>query len=105
MPIDRLSICFLLLFAIGCPAKESTPPPPVERTTPIANAPMNLEKPDRAKVELDLAAARDSINKWKQIEGSNPPSLNALELRYHYPSDLEYDPATGTVKSKTYPML
>ncbi len=90
----------------GCPKMKETEAPPQPRTTPVApNTPLDLDKPDQAKVAIDIASARDAIRKNQQIEGSNPQSLNQLGVRFFYPDDLVYDAASGTVTSKTYPNL
>ena len=92
----RLLLAFAVAVALsGCPERKVAP----------ADPPLNLDKPVRARVELDLAAVRSAISKHQQIEGSNPASIDQLGVKLFHPNDLEYDPSTATVKSKTYPML
>jgi hypothetical protein len=97
----RLS-CFVLLLAFGCSSKEPKAPP-VERTAPVSEAPLNLDKPDQARVELDLAQVRGAVRNAQQVNGVIPKSIDELGLKLFYPGDLEYDASTGAVKSKTYP--
>jgi hypothetical protein len=60
--------------------------------------------PDRAKIQLDLANARAAIQAYRGEHGALPPDLGALRLEgVNYPKDLQYDPASGTVRSETYP--
>ena len=92
-----LSLAFACALA-GCPEHKAAPRTP-------EHAPMNLEKPERAHVELDLANARAAITKHQQIEGGNPKSLDQLGVRFFHPNDIVYDAATGSVGSKTYPEL
>lgn len=93
----------LLVAAVGCKSDPpEAPPPPRER--PLGpDQPINLEKPDMTRVQLDLAQARGEIKKHMQLEGGLPPSLDVLGLKLRYPKDLTYDPKTGVVRSKTYP--
>jgi hypothetical protein len=88
---------------LGCPAKQSEPPPSAGPVSP--NAPMDLEKPDQSRVALDLANVRAAIRVREQVEGAKPKSIAELGLTLSFEADLEYDPATGTVRSKTYPQL
>jgi hypothetical protein len=88
-----------LAFAIGlcgCPEPKAGPEP--------AEAPLNLDKPDQARIQLDLAAVRAEVLKRQQMSGSYPASIDELGLKLFHPEDLEYDASNGTVKSRTYPM-
>lgn len=100
---------FLALALLSFTACKKDPAPPAEpaaRTQPVGpSQPMNLEMPDRARVELDLANARAAIRTMSQLNGTNPRSLSEMNVKFTYPADLEYDAGAGTVKSKTYPML
>ncbi len=102
----KLAVMLAMVAALaGCPSQKSTPEAK-PRTTPIAaGSPLDTDKPDRARVELDLAVARSAILQHRQIEGSNPKSLDETGVQLHFPDDIVYDAATGTVKSRTYPML
>lgn len=62
--------------------------------------------PDKVKVIVDLGAVRGAIRAYgTEHNGSFPASLEdvPLEGRLNYPKDLEYDAATGTVRSRSYP--
>jgi hypothetical protein len=98
------------------PKDEAPPPPPeakqgpvqpkIDRPMPIdPRAPMQLAKPDEARVQIDLASSRAAIREYQQLnDGKNPPDLAALNLRLSFPMDIVYDSASATVKSRTYPM-
>jgi hypothetical protein len=86
---------------LGCPERKAEPtlsPAPSE-------APMDLDKPAQARVQLDLANARAGVLQRQQIEGSYPQSLDQLGIKFFHPEDLIYDATTGTVHSRTYPSL
>jgi len=96
------------------PAPEEAPapaPPPVgarmngaTRTAPMGVAPMGVARPDEARVRVDLAGVRAAIREHQMLNnGANPPSVESMDLRLSFPGDLNYDPTTGTVRSKTYP--
>lgn len=92
--------CVVLCWSCSKPAAESPPP----RNEPVApDAPLHLAKPDEAKVQLDLAAARAAIAQKQQLEGRAPGSLAELGVKLYFPGDLNYDPTTGKVSSRTYP--
>ncbi|HEX9241369.1 MAG TPA: hypothetical protein VF875_02900 [Anaeromyxobacter sp.] len=100
----------LLVLAVLAAACSRTPPaePEAPRTHPLAQdgstARAVTSAPDRAKIQLDLAAARGAVQIYKGEHGTFPPSLAALRLDgVSYPADLAYDPATGAVRSDTYP--
>lgn len=95
-------LCLLALLA----CKKEAPPPIPARTTPMApNQPMGIDKPDRARVEIDLANARAAVRTIYGINNAFPKSISELNVRFSYPTDLDYDPASGMVHSKTYPSL
>jgi hypothetical protein len=101
----------LVLGLLAAACADRTPPvePAAPRTRPLAQdgstARVVTSTPDRARIQLDLAAARGAIQAYKGEHGTFPPSL--AELRFDgqlsYPADLAYDPATGVVRSETYP--
>lgn len=110
----RLVSAVVLLAACACrpaPKEEPPPPPPTtlptKRVTPVsADAPLDLNKPDMVKVQLDLAASRASIREYQMTnDNKNPPDLGSLHLRLSFPQDITYDAGSGTVKSRTYPAL
>ena len=94
-PTRLLLTCAVALALSGCPERKQT------TTTP----PLNLDKPDQARIQLDLASARAEILKHQQMNGSYPPSLAALGVKLFHPNDISYDPSTGTVTSRTYPQF
>jgi hypothetical protein len=102
----RLLVLGLLAAACADRTPPAEPEPP--RTRPLAQdgstARAVTSTPDRARIELDLAAARGAIQVYKGEHGAFPPSLAALRLEgLAYPADLVYDPTTGVVRSETYP--
>jgi hypothetical protein len=96
-----LPAAVLTLALFGCPEKRQAP----MAEAPKAEAPLNLDKPDQARIQLDLAAARAALLKHQQINGANPQTLAELGVKLFHPSDIIYDPATGTVNSRTYPQF
>ncbi len=62
--------------------------------------------PDRVKVQLDLAAVRAALRAYRAERGAWPGSMSELSVDgLNYPADLVYEPAAGTVASRTYPTL
>jgi hypothetical protein len=60
--------------------------------------------PDRAKIQLDLATVRAALQTYRGEHDAWPASLGDLKVEgLSYPKDLSYDPASGTVRSETYP--
>jgi hypothetical protein len=101
---DRMRrLVVVLCFAIfACSKPKETAP--VEAKAPVQpGTPMHLDKPDEARVALDLAAARAAIQQKTQVDGAAPKSIADFGVRLNFPNDLIYDPATGEVKSRTYP--
>jgi hypothetical protein len=99
----RLLLTFAVALALsGCPERKQQTSTP-EKPTP--EKPLNLDKPDQARIQLDLATARAEILKYQQMNGSYPPSLAALGVKLFHPNDISYDPSTGTVTSRTYPQF
>jgi len=97
----------LLVLAVSC-TDRGPPPAPEPRDRPLAQdgsaARAVTSTPDRARVQLDLAAVRAALQIHKGERGAWPPSLDDLAVPgLHYPADLDYDSATGTVRSRTYP--
>ena len=81
------------------PAKPGSPPPP---------GGAHDEPTDRVRVQMDLVAIRGAVLQYQRLhDGQNPPSISELEQleRLSYPREYDYDAASGTVKSKTFPML
>jgi hypothetical protein len=100
--------------ALGCPGKKAaekaaaTPQPAQNApSAPIAphapGTPLELNRPDEARVRLDLTAARDAIRKQHEINGTYPASLSELDIKLSFPDDLTYDVRTGEVRSRSYP--
>ena len=97
------------LLALAAACSERTPPEPAApRDHPLAQdgtvARAYTSAPDRARVQVDLATVRAAVQAWRGEHGGLPGSLSELELQgLSFPDDLSYDPATGTVRSETYP--
>ncbi len=93
----------LSLGLLGCKAKSK----PAASGGPIdPAAPMQVDKPDRMRIQLDLANLRAALQKHKALEGgSYPGSLSALGVKVSFPDDIVYDASAGTVKSRAYPMF
>lgn len=109
-PLSGAALALLLSagsVGFGCRGEPAPPPAaPAPRTAPVApGAPAQLSVPDEVRVRLDLDAARSAIRIHQQEHGSNPPSLDSLGLKLHFPADLSYEPASGQVTSGTYPRL
>lgn len=68
-------------------------------------APLNLAKPDEVRIRLDLVQARSALRSHQMTSGGFPQTLSELGLKLSYPTDLTYDAASGTVRSRTYPAL
>ena len=101
-----LAATLLAAALAACDRKPAEPAPPRDR--PLAQdgtvARAYTSAPDRAKVQLDLAAARSALQLWRGEHGGWPASLGELKVEgLSYPDDLRYDPAAGTVRSETYP--
>jgi hypothetical protein len=67
------------------------------------DAPLELSKPDETRVKLDLVAIRAEVSRRKESGSPPPASVAELGIRLHFPADIDYDPRTGEVHSKTYP--
>lgn len=96
-------VLFLGLVCVACSSKGEPKAEVSDRTVPVGSAPMNLDKPDEARVQLDLAQVRGAVQQSKQLNGAAPKSISEMGLKLFYESDLEYDPTSGLVRSKTYP--
>jgi hypothetical protein len=100
-------------FAWGCTERSAAPEAeaPARRDRPLAQdgtlARALTSAPDRARVQVDLAAVRAALTAYHAEHQAWPPSLAELSLegRLGYPADLAYDPASGRVTSQTYPSL
>lgn len=102
-----LAAALVLASAVACSERKPAEPPP-PRDRPLAQdgtvTRAYTSAPDRARSQLDLAAARTAVQAWRGEHGRWPSSLAELRLEgLSYPDDLRYDPATGTVRSETYP--
>jgi hypothetical protein len=106
----RSLVATLFLAAIvACSDRGAPAPAPAPRDRPLALdgsvARAVTSTPDRARVELDLAAARGAVRAYHAEHAAWPRALADLSLEgtLNYPADLAYDPATGAVTSRTYP--
>jgi hypothetical protein len=66
-------------------------------------SPANTARIDEARVRVELAAVRSAVREHQMLNGSSPPGIGVLDLKLRFEADLQYDPATGQVKSRTYP--
>ncbi len=108
--MNRVLVFALLALAAGCADRGSPPEPPASgaREHPLAQdgtaARAITSTPDRVKVQLDLSTVRGALQLYRGEHNAWPRSLADLALTgLNYPGDLSYDPATGTVRSQTYP--
>lgn len=107
----RRFLALALAAAAACTDRSPPPEPAAPRDRPLAPdgtaARALTSAPDRARVQLDLAAVRAALQAYKAEHAGWPRSLGDLSLegRLSYPADLAYDPATGSVASQTYPGL
>ncbi len=99
----------LLALALFPGCKKPAPPEPAEkRERPLADDGTTARHitmlPDKVKVQSDLAFVRGAIRIYKGEKDAWPASLEELSLSgINYPQDLTYAPASGEVKSLTYP--
>jgi hypothetical protein len=110
-PLVAVAAVLAVALAGGCtdrsaPAEAEAP---ARRDRPLAQdgsvARALTSAPDRVRVQADLAALRGALKAYHAEHSSWPRSLDELSLegRINHPSDLVYDPASGTVTSQTYP--
>ncbi len=59
----------------------------------------------RSEAMSDLTQTTALLQEYYVLEGKFPESLDALKLELYHPEDLNYDPKTGKLRSKTYPDL
>ncbi len=102
----HLAVAGVLALA-ACTDRGTPPEPPAPRDRPLAldgsTARAITSTPDRVKVQLDLAAVRGAIREYRAARDAWPSSLAELQVPgLNYPADLAYDPASGTVTSRTY---
>jgi hypothetical protein len=104
--LAALAVASLLACSQRAPAPEGAAP----RTQPLApdgtGARAVTSLPDRARVQLDLAAVRGALRAYHAERAAWPGGLSELNVEgLSYPADLSYDAASGTVTSRTYPTL
>lgn len=104
----RLLLAVAVLSAALACSEKAPAEPAGPREHPLAQdgtvVRATTSTPDRVRVQLDLAAARGAIQVYRGEHQAWPADLAALRLEgISYPKDLAYDPATGTVRSLTYP--
>lgn len=104
----RLAFAAVLVALAAACSERKPPEEPAPRERPLAadgtSARAYTSAPDRARIQLDLAAVRAALQVYRGEHGAWPGSLADLRLEgIGYPKDLSYDPATGTVRSETYP--
>jgi len=92
--------CVMLGLLLGCePAQEA-------RDTVEDGAKKTIEQIDRSKALSDLTLLTAEIQTYHLENSKYPAKLSDLDLKaVHYPDDLEYNPETGEVRSKSFPNL
>ena len=95
----------LLACSDRAPASDASAAPraqPLARDGSVARE--ITSTPDRVKVQLDLSNVRAALRAYHAERAAWPGALADLPVEgLNYPADLAYDPATGTVTSRTYP--
>jgi hypothetical protein len=112
MTTTRFALLFALLASFACKQKDLTTP---ESARTGRDMPLSMNEsgrsitaaPDRARVKADIAQIRSLILQYQRLnEGKNPASISDLPIeRVFYPNDVDYNPETGEVHSKTYPEM
>jgi len=65
-----------------------------------------LSAPEKARVTVDLSKIRAALEVYRiEHDEEYPPSIKDLNLDLYYPHEYTYDPRTGKVQSKQYPLL
>lgn len=59
----------------------------------------------RSTAMSDLTQTTAALQEYYVLEGKYPEDLAKLKLELYHPEDLEYDPKTGKLRSKTFPDL
>lgn len=62
-------------------------------------------KPPKKDVLSDLTSLTGALQTYYLENGKNPASITELKLELKHPEDINYDPAKGVVRSKSYPDL
>lgn len=95
----RLSVLILLCCLLGCDLAEDT------QNTAQDGAVGAVKQIDKSKVLSDLTQVTGELQTYHMQHEKYPDSLDELKLKLYHPEDLDYDPKTGQVHSKTYPKL
>ncbi len=59
----------------------------------------------RSTAMSDLTQTTAALQEYYVLEGKYPEDLAQLKLELYHPEDLDYDPKTGKLRSKTFPDL
>lgn len=59
----------------------------------------------RSTAMSDLTQTTAALQEYYVLEGKYPADLAQLKLELYHPEDLDYDPQTGKLRSKTFPDL
>lgn len=86
-------------FLAGCDVVEET------QDTARQGAMDTIKQVDRSRVLSDLTLVTGALNTYHAQNEKYPETLDELNLKLYHPEDLEYDPKTGQVHSKTFPKL
>ena len=97
---SKALLILLVCFSSGCDGlKES-------QETTADGAKRMVQQIDRSKALSDLTLLTASLQSYHLQHGKYPASLKELDLKaVHHPEDLDYDPETGALRSKSYPEL
>ena len=91
-----LGLCITGLFLSGCRNESETLKKGASDT---------VKQIDRSKALSDLTQVTGVLHSYYAEHQSYPSSIKELKLNLYYPNDLDYEPATGKIRSKTYPDL
>ncbi|MBF2054356.1 MAG: hypothetical protein IGS03_12965 [Candidatus Sericytochromatia bacterium] len=90
----------LICFSSGCEMAQES------QETVAEGAKRTVQQIDRSKALSDLTLLTAALQSYHLQHGKYPAKLQDLDLKaVHHPEDLDYDPETGTLRSKSYPEL
>lgn len=98
----HLLVFFMLclsLGASGCSLIQDT------RRDGQDGAGQSVREITRSTAMSDLTQTTAALQEYYVLEGKYPADLAALKLELYHPEDLDYDPKTGKLRSKTFPDL
>ena len=97
--IKVLGMLLLLLTLIACkPAEEAS-------DTLKQGAGDTVKQIDRSQTMSDLTSITAAMQGYYLQHNKYPDKISDLKLRLYHPEDIDYDPKTGRVRSKTFPEM